>query len=123
MKIYQLGIVVLSIIIFSGCGNTAMPNFYKGKYYMAGDDNCRKIRSISDTRIMCANKDGQEMGYRDAMTDQQISMYQSDRQYEQQEYQQLNQSMQNTNRNLQMQQQNFQLQQLNNNLMYRRFGY
>lgn len=42
---------------------------------MAGDKSCVKARALSDTRIMCADKDGQELGYRDAMTSDQMTMW------------------------------------------------
>lgn len=78
-------IIVLIIGTLSGCFRTAMPNFYNGRYYMAGDDNCVRSRMLSNTRIMCVNSDGKETGYRDAMTDQQLQMYQHNKQMAQQQ--------------------------------------
>lgn len=63
------------LLLFSGCAGRAIPNNIGGKYYMAGDDKCKKARRIADSRIMCINSDGKETGYRDAMTDQELQMY------------------------------------------------
>jgi len=50
---------------------------------MAGDESCTRIRSLSYNRIMCINKKGEETGYRNAMTDQQLLMYQQRQQQQQ----------------------------------------
>ena len=74
--------VVLILILASityGCA-TAKPNFYNGKYYMACDANCRYIRQIATDRIMCMNAKHVDIGYRDAMTDQQLQMYMNQQQ-------------------------------------------
>lgn len=56
------------LLLISGCATTAVPNYYNGNYYMTGDSNCRQGRPLSETRIMCMDKNGAETGYRDAMT-------------------------------------------------------
>jgi hypothetical protein len=71
------------IVILTGC-RYAQPNFYNGRYYMAGDKNCARMKKLSDTRIMCENTDGKETGYRDAMTDQQLQMWRHNQQIQQQ---------------------------------------
>ena len=68
----------------SGSGSAAAPNFFNGRYYMAGDSSCTQIRPLSDGRVMCTNDAGDETGYRDAMNDQQLQMWQSDQQLAQQ---------------------------------------
>jgi len=72
------------VLTLAGCSGSstplAVPNLVNGKYYMAGDITCTKGRSISDSRIMCANDAGEDTGYRDAMTDQQIQMWQYNQQ-------------------------------------------
>ena len=70
-------------IILGGCAS-AMPNFFNGRYYMAGDSSCVSGRVISESRMMCINSDGEETGYRDALTDQQLQMYRHDQQMGQQ---------------------------------------
>lgn len=67
-------------ILLGGCVSSATPNFINGKYYMGGDPNCARYRIISSDRIMCANKNDEETGYRDAMTDQQLQIYMHERQ-------------------------------------------
>ena len=67
--------ILLGLMFLSACASEPAPNFYNGRYYMAGDDTCVMLSALSDTRIMCYDKDGQEMGYRDAMTDQQLTMW------------------------------------------------
>lgn len=94
-KISNITISLVSAsLLFSGCADP-QPNFYNGKYYMIGDENCVKVRPLSDSRIMCANQAGQEKGYREAMTDQQISMYQHNQQIKQQKQQEFDQSLRN----------------------------
>jgi len=75
MKILTLALVT---IFLGGCASTAtaIPNFINGKYYMAGDSVCTRYRMLSESRIMCLSEDGTENDYRDAMTDQQLQMYQ-----------------------------------------------
>ncbi|MGB5964490.1 MAG: hypothetical protein WBG65_03040 [Sulfurimonadaceae bacterium] len=123
MKKIMLSIVSIAIMInFTGCSRTAMPNLVAGKYYMAGDDNCRKYRVLSSTRIMCQDANGKDMGYRDAMTNQQISMYQHNRQIAQQEAAQTQQALNNLNQQLQRQneQMNYNNQQMmNRNNVYK----
>lgn len=58
----------------------AAPFFYNGSYYMAGDDVCRNILEVQQGRVVCRDANGQATGYRDAMTDQQLQMYQHNQQ-------------------------------------------
>lgn len=70
---------LLALLALCGCSQTAAPLFFNGQYYMAGDPSCRYIRPVSNTRVMCNDgKDGRgrNTGWRDAMTLQQIQMYQ-----------------------------------------------
>ena len=69
--------ILIFAILLSSCAtpNIAAPNFHNGKYYMAGDDNCRFFRQLDADRIMCFNSSSKEIGYRAAMTDQQLQMY------------------------------------------------
>lgn len=76
MKILTLALVT---ILLGGCAS-AMPNFVNGKYYMGGDSNCSRYRILSESQIMCINEDGKDTGYRNAMTDQQLQMYQMQQQ-------------------------------------------
>jgi len=91
-NIFRILSIVLIAISFNGClyQNIAIPNLIAGKYYLAGDDVCSRYRVISDTRIMCLDINGKEMGWRDAMTDQEISMYQHNQQMNAQAAQQQN---------------------------------
>ena len=74
----------LVVLTVSGCaggsGTVAAPNLLNGKYFMAGDNTCTGIKQISDGRVMCYNGAKEPTGYRDAMTDQQIQMYQYNQQ-------------------------------------------
>jgi hypothetical protein len=76
----KLLILALVTIFIGGCASTAIPNFINGKYYMGGDSVCSRYRILSESRIMCLSDDGTENGYRDAMTDQQLQMYQMNKQ-------------------------------------------
>ncbi|MDP3279483.1 MAG: hypothetical protein Q8M57_00245 [Nitrosomonas sp.] len=73
-------LVIILVTSLAGCVSSAAPNFYNGRYYMAGDESCVQIRALSDTRVMCADTNGKETGYREAMTDQQLQMYQHNQQ-------------------------------------------
>ncbi len=90
----KYALVALFALIISGCATTAMPNFYNGNYYMAGDSNCVRVRPLSNTRVMCTDKKGSDTGYRDAMTYEQLQMYQIQMAQQQMQMEQLNQSMQ-----------------------------
>lgn len=67
--------VAAGVLLISGCATTAMPNYFNGNYYMGGDSNCTQVRALSPTRVMCIDKNGTETGYRDAMTPDQMQMY------------------------------------------------
>ncbi|MCP3017577.1 hypothetical protein [Cupriavidus basilensis] len=91
-------------VTVAGCASSAAPNFVNGRYYMAGDSACERYRVLSPSRIMCFNSDGQATGYRDAMTDQQLQMYQFNQQMTVQQMQQLNAQLQQQNQQMQQQQ-------------------
>lgn len=119
LKYIGLGLAIVLSLGFSGCSKTAMPNLIAGKYYMAGDDNCVRYKMLSDSRIMCQDSDGKDIGYRDPMTAQEISIYQ---QVSQQQSAQFNQSLNNFNQQLQRQneQMNYNNQQFfNRNNVYK----
>lgn len=84
-------LLVIIAISLTGCAS-AMPNFYDGHYYMVGDSNCVDGRPLSNNRIMCIDSSGKETGWREAMTDQQLQMYNNERQ-------QLIQTIKTTNTN------------------------
>lgn len=89
-------LILFSALMIAGCASTAMPNFYNGNYYMAGDPSCVRMRPLSSNRIMCVDKSGADTGYRDAMTYQEMQMYQIRMAQQQAQMQQLNQSIQQT---------------------------
>ena len=62
------------VVTLTGCAS-AIPYFYNGKYYMAGDSSCSQIRQYTEDKIMCINSDGEESGWRPALTDQQLQMW------------------------------------------------
>lgn len=95
--------------VIAGCASDPAPNFFNGNYYMAGDSSCVRITALSPSRIMCHDSNGVAKGYRDAMTSQQIQMYQYQQYNNQLQMQQMNQSMQQTNQAIQ--QQNMQMYQ------------
>ena len=87
-------LIIFFGFIVSGCATSPAPNLFNGNYYMVGDSNCVQGRSVTSTRIMCIDKNGKETGYRDAMTREQIQMYQYQAAQRQMQMEQLNQSMQ-----------------------------
>jgi hypothetical protein len=78
--------ITMSVLaaVLVGCTSGPAPNFYNGRYYMAGDPTCKNLRGISQTRIMCSDAQGKDTGWRDAMTDQQIQMFQFQQMQQQQ---------------------------------------
>lgn len=75
MKKLPIFLVITTSFFISSCSTPATPNYYNGKYYMAGDENCIYMRQLDENRIMCQNAARQNVGYRNAMTDQQLQMY------------------------------------------------
>lgn len=88
----KLAVLTAIALTLSGCATTAAPNFYNGRYYLAGDKNCRTMQAISQSRIHCRDKNGNLTGYRDAMTDQQLQMWQSQAANQAEQLRQLNES-------------------------------
>lgn len=73
--------LVFLVVFLSGCMDAA-PNFINGKYYMAGDSACSKVKVKDSNTINCYNSKGEYQGYRRAMTDQQLYMYNNRPRYE-----------------------------------------
>lgn len=87
-------LVLMGLSLFlAGCTTAAAPNFINGHYYMSGDTNCVRAGNIAPTRIACLNAEGKPTGYRDAMTPQQIQMYQFQATQQQMQSQQMQQSI------------------------------
>lgn len=76
----RLMLAGVAIVAVAGCATQpvqrAAPFYYSGKYYMAGDESCARVSQASASRVVCMTAEGQATGYRDAMTDQQLQMYQ-----------------------------------------------
>lgn len=77
-----------------GCANSAAPNFINGQYYMAGDSACSRYQTLPESRIMCIDSSGNYSGYREALTSQQLQMYQYQQVNQQAQMQQVNQQLQ-----------------------------
>lgn len=95
-------VIILIALASSACATSAAPNFFNGRYYMAGDSDCKKVYSHNTTTIKCLNSKGEFTGYRRAMTSQDLQYYFSQRALEQQQMAQV-QAQINAN-NAQMQQ-------------------
>ena len=67
------GLILIASII-QGCAS-ASPYKYNGSYYMVGDSNCKRFNQRTSNSINCFNSDGEPMGYRNAMTNQDMQMY------------------------------------------------
>lgn len=89
------------IALMSGCASDPAPNYFNGGYYMAGDASCARMTAFGPSRILCRDSSGSVTGYRDAMTPQQIQMWQYNQAQQSYQMQQLNQSMQQTNQSIQ----------------------
>ena len=123
MKNFTACIVFLSIV---GCSSyVATPRYINGGYYMAGDSSCVAYRPLSASSIMCVDTEGKDTGYRTAMTNQDLQMYQARVMADNLAALQMQQNMQNFNQNMQQNIQNMnyfnqqmsnQIQQNTNNL-------
>lgn len=68
-----LGLV--GLLSLNACANDPALNIVNGRYYMAGDKNCKFTRYISESQIMCLDKDGNETGYRNALTSEEAQIF------------------------------------------------
>lgn len=93
--------VVASALIITGCATTASPMYLNGNYYMAGDQSCFYSRPISDTRIMCLDKERYETGYRDAMSYEQVQIYHQNQYYQQVQIEELSETIRQTGESFQ----------------------
>jgi hypothetical protein len=79
MRFFKVAIMAASLVTavaMSGCTTSASPTLVNGRYYWAGDPACVRGAILSPTRIFCADAKGKKTGYRDAMSDQELYMYQ-----------------------------------------------
>lgn len=70
-------VLLLGLLSLVGCQTYAQPTFYNGRYYMAGDQYCTKMRQYRRDVVMCMNSQGRSTEPRSAMTSQQLYMYQA----------------------------------------------
>lgn len=98
---FKKGLLCLVVCFLSGCSKQAAPNYFNGNYYLAGDESCTQIREIGYGRVMCSNDDGIETGYRNAMTQGDMQMYQMQQMNQQMQMAQLNQQLQQTGQSFQ----------------------
>lgn len=85
--------ILTALIFIAGCATQA-PVYVNGKYYLAGDSKCVSYTPTENDQIHCSDSKGEYFTYRDALTPQDIQMYQWNQQYQQVQMQQLNQSVQ-----------------------------
>lgn len=72
-------IALVCLMLLYGCASRAEPRFYQGGLYLVGDENCRSVRQLDDSHIICMDRHGNEMGYRTPMTDEQIARWDQQR--------------------------------------------
>ena len=63
------------LVALTACANDPALNFVNGRYYIAGDKDCKYSRSISDSQIMCLDQNSNETGYRNALTSDEVQMF------------------------------------------------
>lgn len=73
----KLFLVPLSILIFGCAATKPAPNYINGYYYMAGDAQCAKAKVVAYKKIVCADKNGNETGYRYAMSKEDVQLWSS----------------------------------------------
>jgi hypothetical protein len=98
MKIRLItGGTVLGIAtLLAACAQHARPQLFQGDYYMVGDTNCTQYRFVFPTRIECMTRENVATGYRDAMTPEQLQMYQIQASEQRAQRQELNQQIRQT---------------------------
>lgn len=70
-------ILVALTFAASASANGPALNFIEGRYYLAGDKNCRFYEIASPTRITCLDSDDRPTGhFRDAMDEAQVAAFQ-----------------------------------------------
>ncbi len=89
-------IAAACVLLASGCATVATPSLLGQHYYMMGDSKCLQGRFLSDTRMMCLDKNGKDTGYRDGMTYEQLQRYQAQALNQQIQMQQFTQQLQQT---------------------------
>lgn len=56
-------LIAVGVVVVSGCAANPAPNYWEGKYYMAGDPECaRHYGTDVYDRMICADKDGNKTG-------------------------------------------------------------
>jgi hypothetical protein len=56
-------LVIATILILTGCSTSPAPNYWQGKYYMAGDSKCANhYGTDAYDRMICADKNGKRTG-------------------------------------------------------------
>ena len=69
--------IILSVFILNACSTfrPAQPWYYKGKYYLVGDSDCRDFDPEPDGTIICYTLSGKPTGYRAGMNDLDMQRY------------------------------------------------
>ena len=65
-------IIILSVFFLSACAGGPAPNYIGGKYFMAGDSDCTKVRLNNYGQLMCFNSNGELTGIRNEMSEMQV---------------------------------------------------
>lgn len=99
MKTWIAGLFVMAML--TGCATAPSPREFNGSYYMMGDSNCVLAYPLSPTRIMCGDKHKNQTGYREALSLEQLQMYQLQQAAARQERAELNESLRQTSQMLQ----------------------
>ena len=123
MKYLQRVAILFFVLISSGCANYASPTAVNGSFYMIGDETClrgyQNEKLLEQKRILCINKNGDITGYRNAMTPQEIQMWQFNQQMALANQQMALEQSNNIMMQNQLQQMNNNMQQFNNQMMFR----
>jgi hypothetical protein len=94
-------IALVGVLGLAACASHhAAPALSNGRYFLMGDEHCIRAYHQSPTRIACLDKKGNQTGYRDAMTDQDMAMYMRMQAMAQVQYDQSAAALVETNRQL-----------------------
>ena len=73
-------LVLGAILLAAGCQTqSAHLASINGRFFLGGDKDCVRYGLVKPNTIVCGNAEGKITGYRNALTDQELYVYQSNR--------------------------------------------
>ena len=94
-------LAILIALGLVGCSShRATVRYSQGGYFLIGDETCVTAYHLTPARVMCQDEEGHATGYRDAMSEYEITLYAMQQAQARRQYQQSMQQLQQSNREL-----------------------